>query len=77
MMLGVRRAGVSVAASALQRAGMIHYTRGQITILDADGLKKRSCECYEISKREFDRLLGFKGAQTTNKKSSKALKMAD
>jgi CRP-like cAMP-binding protein len=58
MMLGVRRAGFTVAAGALQRAGLIRYTRGQVTILDGPGLKKRSCECYEITKREFDRLLG-------------------
>jgi CRP-like cAMP-binding protein len=60
MMLGVRRAGVTVAAGALQRAKLIRYVRGHITILDADGLRKRACECYEISKREFDRLLGAK-----------------
>jgi len=58
MMLGVRRAGVTVAAGALQRAGLIKYRRGHLTILDAASLRKRSCECYEISKGEFDRLLG-------------------
>jgi CRP-like cAMP-binding protein len=58
MMLGVRRAGVSVAAAALQRRALIHYTRGKMTILDYEGLRRGACECYEISKREFDRLLG-------------------
>ena len=59
MMLGVRRSGVSVAAGALQRAGIISYKRRSITILDMAELKRRSCECYEITKREFDRLLGI------------------
>jgi Mn-dependent DtxR family transcriptional regulator len=58
MMLGVRRASVTLAASALQRSGLIKYTRGHVTVLDHAGLRKRSCECYGISKREFDRLLG-------------------
>lgn len=58
MMLGVRRAGVTVAAGGLQRAGLIRYTRGNVTIIDRHGLEQRSCECYGVSKKEFDRLLG-------------------
>jgi hypothetical protein len=58
MMLGVQRTGVSVAAGALQRSGLIRYSRGIVTILDRRGLQHRACECYKLSKREFDRLLG-------------------
>lgn len=58
MMLGVRRAGVTEAAGALQRAGLIRYRRGVVTILDRDALEERSCECYAVTKAEFDRLLG-------------------
>jgi len=58
MMLGVQRTGVSAAAGALQRAGLIRYKRGHVTIVDRRALIQRSCECYGISKREFDRLLG-------------------
>lgn len=60
MMLGVQRTGVTVAASALQRAGLIRYKRGNVTITDRRGLENRSCECYRVSKMEFDRLLGGK-----------------
>jgi len=58
MMLGVQRTGVTAAAGALQRAGLIRYKRGNVTIIDRKGLKDRTCECYGVSKREFDRLLG-------------------
>jgi len=61
MMLGVRRAGGTVAASALQRAGLIRYDRGRVAILDREGLQERACECYAFSKAEFDRLLGDAG----------------
>jgi hypothetical protein len=49
---------VTVAASALQRAGLIRYSRGNVTIIDRRALLRRSCECYGTSKKEFDRLLG-------------------
>jgi hypothetical protein len=58
MMLGVQRTGVSAAAGALQRAGLIRYSRGIVTILDRQGLGARACECYDLSRREFDHLLG-------------------
>jgi CRP-like cAMP-binding protein len=56
-MLGVRRAGVSVAANKLQADGFIHYSRGNVRILDRKGLEGFSCECYEVVRREFARLL--------------------
>ncbi|MDY6936796.1 MAG: Crp/Fnr family transcriptional regulator [Cyanobacteriota bacterium] len=57
-MLGTRRSGVSVAAGTLQKAGMIRYSRGKITILDRAGLEDTACECYRVVKNEFQRLLG-------------------
>jgi Mn-dependent DtxR family transcriptional regulator len=55
-MLGVRREGVTEAAGKLQRAGLIDYRRGHI-ILDRSGLEKRTCECYQVVRKEYARLL--------------------
>ena len=56
-MLGVRREGVTDAAGALQKSGLIRYQRGHITVMDRDGLEQRTCECYRVVKQEYDRLL--------------------
>ena len=56
-MLGVRREGVTEAALKLQRLKLIRYSRGHITVLDRAGLEERTCECYAVVKREYDRLL--------------------
>ena len=56
-MLGVRRGGVTEGALKLQEAGLIRYSRGRITVRDRPGLEKRTCECYAVVKKEYDRLL--------------------
>lgn len=56
-MLGVRREGVTETAGNLQRAGLISYRRGHITVLDRAGLEVHACECYNVVKKEFHRLL--------------------
>jgi CRP-like cAMP-binding protein len=56
-MLGVRREGVTEAAVSLQHAGLISYRRGHITVLDRPGLEQRTCECYAVVRKEYDRLL--------------------
>lgn len=60
-MLGARRAGVSEAAASLQQAGLIHYRRGRVTIVDRAGLEAAACECYRSDRMDYDRLLGHSG----------------
>jgi CRP-like cAMP-binding protein len=56
-MIGVRREGITEAAGSLQRAGIIEYCRGQITVMDRAALEERTCECYMVVRNEFDRLM--------------------
>jgi len=58
-MLGVRREGVTEAAGKLQKDGVIHYSRGRISILSRAKLEARVCECYAVVKKEYDRLLPY------------------
>ena len=57
-MLGVRRATVTVAAAILQRAGLIQYSRGRVRILDRAGLEDAACECYDVVRRKYEKLVG-------------------
>ncbi|MBW4600530.1 MAG: helix-turn-helix domain-containing protein [Calothrix sp. FI2-JRJ7] len=58
-MLGVRRASVSVSAALLQKAEIIQYNRGKMRVINRGLMKNIACECYEVIKIEFDRLLGI------------------
>ncbi|MDX8400956.1 MAG: helix-turn-helix domain-containing protein, partial [Gallionellaceae bacterium] len=58
-MMGVRREDVTRAAVKLRNSGLIDYKRGHITVLDRDELEKQCCECYDVVKNEFKRLLGY------------------
>jgi CRP-like cAMP-binding protein len=60
-MLGVRRPGVTEAAGLLRSKGLINYVRGSVTIADRRGLEGLTCECYQLIKKEFDRLVGGNG----------------
>jgi CRP-like cAMP-binding protein len=59
LMLGLRRAGITIAAGLLQKAGFIHYARGQMEITDRAGLESVACECYGVVRRAQDQLLGL------------------
>ncbi len=61
MMLGVRRAGVTVAAQSLHAAGLIEYAHGRMTVVNRHALEASACECYAVIKRHYDRLLGIPG----------------
>jgi CRP-like cAMP-binding protein len=63
-MLGVRRPSVTIAAGLLEKAGLITYRRGRITVLNREGLEAATCECYHVVRREYERLLavGFDNA---------------
>jgi Mn-dependent DtxR family transcriptional regulator len=57
-MLGVHRPTVSIAAGMLQKAGMITYVRGNVTVLDRKALEKASCECYQLILKQYENALG-------------------
>jgi Mn-dependent DtxR family transcriptional regulator len=57
-MLGVHRPAVTLAAGVLQRAGLIRYSRGKVTVLDRVGLEAVACACYEVTRKNYERLIG-------------------
>jgi hypothetical protein len=77
-MLGVRRVGVTGAASALQRRNLIRYNRGDMSILDVRGLERAACPCYAIDKKVYSRVLAGKGraANFISARSSGAAQVA-
>jgi Crp-like helix-turn-helix domain len=66
--LGVCRSTVTLAAGALQRAGLIRYRRGAITVLDRLGLEAASCECYRIIREQYERLLPRSGERQSSRR---------
>jgi CRP-like cAMP-binding protein len=71
--LGVRREGVTEVASYLQKAGLIQYSRGRITVLDRPGLEQRGCECYAVIKNEYARLLANQAPASARPKVHQAI----
>lgn len=71
LMLGVRREGVTEAALALQRAGLISYRRGHVFVLDRVGLERRCCECYAVIKAEYQRLLPAAGCVPSSQRTTR------
>jgi CRP-like cAMP-binding protein len=68
-MLGVRRVGVTQAATALQKRSLIHYSRGNITVLDRRGLKAASCGCYKADRESYDRTLSYRGRGASGRRA--------
>ena len=69
-MLGMRRVGITAAASMLQREGLIEYHRGEITVLDRSGLEAAACSCYATSEKTYSALLGSAGKASVYRKPS-------
>jgi CRP-like cAMP-binding protein len=76
-MLGVRRPSVSVAASILQRAGLVSYSRGRMVVVDREGLEAAACECYEIVRNQFDGMPGGEAPRPGRRRLSSGLHATD
>jgi CRP-like cAMP-binding protein len=76
-MLGVRRPSVSVAAGILQKAGLVGYSRGRMTVIDRDGLEAAACECYAIVRDQFDLMPGGEAARPGRRRLSSGLLATD
>ena len=76
-MLGVRRPSVSVAAGILQRAGLVHYTRGRMTVIDREGFEAGACECYAIVRDQFESMAGGEAYRPGQRRLSSGLHATD
>ena len=73
-MLGVRRESVTASALKLQKAGLIQYRRGRVSVLDRAGLEARSCECYSVVRQAYDRLLDGSATQWQGSRRARRLR---